>query len=286
MPKKLTRTQVIKQLLQQQETTKPPPGQHYLEETAGYLKCVRCGTNVHKRSNEQTFQTFVQGTCLDQPYQQEHAGHTSHVLWQKGNRVTCTQCGITLHLDGQQGLIHTAAVKKPCKGSGSQSSTPLTEIFRRQVEQASQHEASGSSSAPEPDSPPEQQDAADQVKRPRLGTTTMPQQPANRDPRPTPRRLHFQTALDTHNQASATVTNALAMTPSLQAVTEATTSSRRVPDTGPARRGHHRGEDKPAQVMPLRHDSTQDLGTPATDSDADAAPSDPEGSHAFTVDFF
>ena len=77
MPKKLTRTQVIKQLLQQQETTKPPPGQHYLEETAGYLKCVRCGTNVHKRSNEQTFQTFVQGTCLDQPYQQEHAGHTT-----------------------------------------------------------------------------------------------------------------------------------------------------------------------------------------------------------------
>ena len=100
MPKKMTRTQVIKHLLHQQHEAKPPPQQHELEETAGYLRCVRCGTNVHKRSNEQVFQAFVQGQCLDQPYTQDHAGHSSHALWQKGNKATCTQCGITLHLDG------------------------------------------------------------------------------------------------------------------------------------------------------------------------------------------
>ena len=77
MHKKMTRTQVIKQILQQQENQRPPPGQHELEETAGYLKCSRCGTNVHKRSNEQLFQDFIHGRCLDQPYQQQHAGHTS-----------------------------------------------------------------------------------------------------------------------------------------------------------------------------------------------------------------
>ena len=136
--KKLTRTQVIKNLLTQQQEMQPPPQQHELEETAGYLRCVRCGTNVHKRTNEAAFQAFVQGQCIDQPYKHEHAGHSSHALWQKGNKAMCAQCGITLHLDGQHRLILTAAVKKPCRGSGSQSSTPLTAIFKKQLEQASQ----------------------------------------------------------------------------------------------------------------------------------------------------
>ena len=124
MPKKMTRTQVIKHLLHQQQEEKPPPQQHELEETAGYLRCVRCGTNVHKRSNEQVFQAFVQGHCLDQPYNQEHAGHSSHALWQKGTKVTCTQCGITLHLDGQHRLILTAAVKSKSPAKAQAATAP------------------------------------------------------------------------------------------------------------------------------------------------------------------
>ena len=145
----------------------PPPQQHELAETAGYLRCVRCGTNIHKRSNEQAFQDFIQGRCYDQPYDTEHAGHNSHALWQKGSKVNCTQCGITLHLDGQQRLILTAAVKKPSKGSHSQSSTPLTEIFRKQMEQASQHSSSESSGVSSP-KPPEHHAKEEKVNKPTL----------------------------------------------------------------------------------------------------------------------
>lgn len=185
----MTRTQVIKHLLHQQQEVKPPPQQHELEETAGHLRCVRCGTNVHKRSNEQVFQAFVQGQCLDQPYNTDHAGHTSHALWQKGNKVTCTQCGITLHLDGQQRLILTAAVKKPCKGSGSNSSTPLTEIFRKQLEQASQHGSQDSSEDTSQQAPQESQVLQAQVKKPRLDHRWTPPSSTEEHPRPTPRRL-------------------------------------------------------------------------------------------------
>ena len=86
LPKKQTRQQVIKQLLQQQKDEVPPQQQHEFDETTGYLRCVKCGANVHKRSNEQLFQAFVQGQCLDQPYTATHEGHSSHVLWQKGQQ--------------------------------------------------------------------------------------------------------------------------------------------------------------------------------------------------------
>ena len=121
LPRKQTRQQVIKQILQQQHEQPPPQQQHIFEETTGYLRCVKCGANVHKRSNEQLFQAFVQGQCVDQPYTAPHEGHRSHALWQKGTKVTCTQCGLSLHLDAHQRLILTAAVKKPCKGAGTGS---------------------------------------------------------------------------------------------------------------------------------------------------------------------
>ena len=216
LPKKQTRQQVIKQLLQQQSEQAPPQQQHELEETTGYLRCVRCGANVHKRSNEQLFQAFVQGQCLDQPYEAPHDGHRSHVLWQKGTRVNCTQCGLSLHLDAHQRLILTTAFKKPCKGAGSTGS-PLEEFFRRQAThtepQSPEDSASGSSH---------------QSQHPKAGTATakrpktQPQQPAEasesqpKGPGPTPRRLHFPTQLDQHAQGTLATSPAQAMTPSPQ----------------------------------------------------------------------
>ena len=216
MAKKMTRTQVIKNLLTQQQEMQPPSQQHELEETAGYLRCVRCGTNVHKRTNEAAFQAFVQGHCIDQPYTQEHAGHSSHVLWQKGNKANCTQCGLTLHLDGQHRLILTAAIKKPCKGSGSQSSTPLTELFRKQLEQASQ------SSTPDSNGDNSQlaealTAPAESAKRPRHEQTRPPQTGHADKPQPTPRRLHFPTELDLHAQGTNRAPAAKAMNPSQDA---------------------------------------------------------------------
>ena len=139
MPKKMTRQQVIKQLLQQQHAEPPTPNRHELEETTGYLRCVRCGSNVHKRSNEQAFQAFVDSQCLDQAYTQPHEGHTSHTLWQKGGEVSCTQCGLNLHLDAQRRVILTGAIRKPCKGAGTAGSPPLTEYFIKQSSAATQH---------------------------------------------------------------------------------------------------------------------------------------------------
>ena len=256
MPKKMTRTQVIKHLLHQQQEEKPPQQQHELEETAGYLRCVRCGTNVHKRSNEQTFQAFVQGQCLDQPYNQDHAGHSSDALWQKGNKVTCTQCGITLHLDGQQRLIHTAAVKKPCKGSGSASSTPLTEIFKKQLEQASQHGSPDSSGDNSQQTPQESQAMHDQVKRPRLDTKGTTQSIQVEQHRPTPRRLHFPTDLDLQEQGTKTDTIAQAMKPShLAAPVPNNSSSHRAQDTVAEATSQTRQADTAALAMTPSHEA-------------------------------
>ena len=261
MPKKLTRTQVIKQILQQQQEVTPPPQQHELEETAGYLRCVRCGTNVHKRSNEQVFQAFVQGQCLDQPYTSAHAGHTSHGLWQKGSKVTCTQCGVTLHLDGQQRLILTAAVKKPCKGSGSSGSPPLTEIFRKQMEQASQHSSPDSAGDTSHMATQEPQALHEQVKKPRLDNR-QPAQPSTEDHhRPTPRRLHFPTGLDLQEQGSKADAAALAMIPSQVAAKAPTRGSGHTADTSqranasmvetasqPSDDNEHEQDDQPLNV--------------------------------------
>lgn len=125
----MTRQQVIKQLLQQQQTEAPAPTQHVLEETAGYLRCIKCGSSVHKRSNEPTFQAFVTGHCLDQACTQPHEGHHSHTLWQKGGKVSCTQCGLSLHLDAQQRVILTAAIKRPCEGAAQAGTPPLTDFL-------------------------------------------------------------------------------------------------------------------------------------------------------------
>ena len=119
---------MIRNLLEQQQAH-PLAKDFSVEETKGYLRCGKCGCSVHKRTN-------VNGPCLDQPYAKTHEGHASHSLWQKGDRVTCRQCGLQLHLDAQQRVILTGALKKLRKGSGISGSPPLSD-FRRQVEQAS-----------------------------------------------------------------------------------------------------------------------------------------------------
>ena len=222
---------------------------------------MRCGTNVHKRSNEQAFQAFVQGQCLDQPYTQDHAGHSSHALWQKGNKATCTQCGITLHLDGQHRLILTAAVKKPCKGSGSQSSTPLTEIFRKQLEQASQSGSPDSSGDTSQQAPHESQALPERVKKPKLEPRWPPQTCHPEHPRPTPRRLHFQTDLDLQEQDPEHAQAAMAMNPSHEAARASTSSSR--------------GNDAPPQAQATADELDSHL-TPGSDPD----------NQPFTVEYF
>ena len=84
--KKVTRAQVIANLLAKQ-TNQQSGSQHTLEETKGYLKCANCGNSVHKRTNEDAFQAFVQGPRINRLYDQPHPGHASHILWQRGDRL-------------------------------------------------------------------------------------------------------------------------------------------------------------------------------------------------------
>ena len=165
LPRKQTRAQHIKELLESQPE-QPISGQHHLAETTGYLKCVVCGLNIHKRVNEAAFTAFTQSPCVNQAYTADHQGHMSHALWQVGERVKCTQCGTTWNLDGQQRVIATQAFHKPCKGAGTKGSPPLSEYFKKKD--------SSSSHSPELDT----------------------QAPAMTATQPAPRRLSFQTALD------------------------------------------------------------------------------------------
>ena len=162
LQKKTTKPQTIKELLAQQDTQPPGPDAHFLTETAGYLKCKKCGVNIHKRTNESAFTDFVNSKCVDQAYTQERQGHHTHALWQKGDKVTCTLCGVQWHLDSQKRVIATTAFRKESRGAGLKGSPPLSDYFK------------ASQPAKEKDAPT--------------------------DKRPTPRRLRFPTALDAQDQ--------------------------------------------------------------------------------------
>ena len=130
LPKKLTRAQQIKEILAKQPD-QPEPGKHQLTETTGYLKCTKCGVNIHKRVNEAAFTEFTQSNCVNQECTAQHTGHPTHALWQIGERVKCTQCGTQWNLDGNQRLIATQALYKPCKGAATRGSPPLSEFFKK-----------------------------------------------------------------------------------------------------------------------------------------------------------
>ena len=128
--KKLTRLQVIRNILQDQEKQPPAQAQHQLEETTGYLRCIKCGTSIHKRTNEQAFTDYINSPCLDGPFEAQHGGHHTHQLWRKGNRISCKQCGIQLHLDSNQRIILTASLLKECKGAGIKGSPSIQSFFK------------------------------------------------------------------------------------------------------------------------------------------------------------
>ena len=191
LSRKPTRAQQIKSLLDQQPEH-PKPGQHQLAETTGYLKCLVCGINVHKRVNEAAFNTFIQSPCVNQAYTQAHTGHPSHALWRTGEKVKCNQCGTHWNLDGELRIIATQALHKPCKGAGAKGSPPISDFFKKKPEQSSSHSSDTS-----------QKPAAMEA-----GSASGP----------TPRRLSFPTALDEQEQAEiAQSMSALAMTPNLNA---------------------------------------------------------------------
>ena len=131
LPKKVTRAQHIRNILAQQQAHPPGPQEHQLAETTGYLKCLKCGLNVHKRTNEAAFSAFIKSPCVDQAFETPRAGHPSHTLWQKGAKISCLQCGIQWHLDSQQRIITTQALGKQCKGAGQKGTPPISEFFKK-----------------------------------------------------------------------------------------------------------------------------------------------------------
>ena len=184
LTKKLTRAQQVKSLLDKQQE-QPVPGHHQLAETTGYLKCLVCGINIHKRVNEDAFNNFIQSTCVNQAFTAAHQGHPSHALWQIGEKVKCTQCGTHWNLDSHLRIIATQAFHKACKGAGGKSTPPISTFFNKKQANSSSH-------------------------------SSEPSQPADAAAtRPTPRRLHFPTALeDVEQEALTHGMSALAMTPS------------------------------------------------------------------------
>ena len=144
------------------------------------------------------------------------------MLWQKGSKVSCAQCGLSLHLDGQQRVILTAAFKKSCKGAAQVGTPPLTDFFARQGTQgtsADKHSSSTSGGAPD-------------------GTT-----------KPTPRRLHFATPL---TQAEDNPNPAQAMISNLEAGSKRTCHS--TPSLG---LGQPQSDAVPTQVAPLSEPLTR-----------------------------
>ena len=124
--RKATRAQLIASLLEKQAQQQSDSA-HTLEETKGYLRCTTCGQSIHKRTNED------QGPCVNQPFEQDHSGHATHLLWQRGDRIHCKHCGTQTHTDAQGRPIATATLQKACKGAPIAASPPLSEFFKRQT---------------------------------------------------------------------------------------------------------------------------------------------------------
>ena len=135
--RKLTRAQVIANLLEQQAQQQPASA-HTLEETKGYLRCTTCGQSTHKRTNEAAFKAYVQSPCINQLYEHTHSGHSNHLLWQRGDKIHCKHCGTQAHTDAQGRPILTATLQKSCKGAPIAASPPISELFKRQTAKASQ----------------------------------------------------------------------------------------------------------------------------------------------------
>ena len=133
--RKATRAQLIASLLEKQAQQQSDSA-HTLEETKGYLKCTTCGQSIHKRTNEEAFNAYVQGPCVNQPFEHDHSGHATHLLWQRGDRIHCKHCGTQTHTDAQGRPIATATLQKACKGAPIAASPPLSEFFKRQTPQA------------------------------------------------------------------------------------------------------------------------------------------------------
>ena len=135
--RKPTRAQVIASLLEKQAQQQPASA-HTLEETKGYLRCTNCGQSIHKRTNEDAFTAYVQGPCVNKPFEHEHSGHSTHLLWQRGDKIHCKHCGTQTHTDAQGRPIATATLQKSCKGAPIAASPPLSEFFKRQTAPAGQ----------------------------------------------------------------------------------------------------------------------------------------------------
>ena len=79
--------------------------EHSFQETTGYLKCTKCSLSVHKRTNEENVQAFIQSRRIDESYAKAHSGHNSHALWQKGKGIKCLNCGAQSHLDADDRVV-------------------------------------------------------------------------------------------------------------------------------------------------------------------------------------
>ena len=126
--KKPTRASRIASLLQLQQEHPTTPEVHHFQETTGYLKCTKCNQAIHKRANEELFNQFLNSTCIDAPFSQEHTAHGTHTLWQIGKGIQCKGCGLHTHLDAQDRLILTKGLQRECKGHKPTSPT-LAQFF-------------------------------------------------------------------------------------------------------------------------------------------------------------
>ena len=179
---KVTRTTAIKKLLEVQQQHPQAQDEHTFQETTGYLKCTKCNLSIHKRTNEESFQTFIHSTCIDAKYEQNHGGHSSHSLWQKGKAIRCVNCGTHSHLDGEEKVILTKALTNACQGNTQRSPT-LLQLFGAQSQRPNRPPTTGSQATP-PLSPGLQ---------------------AEMTP-PAPKKLRFSTETSEHNPAPQAMT--------------------------------------------------------------------------------
>ena len=138
--KKPTRAQTLTEILKLQAEHPPTRNEHTFQQTTGYIKCGKCGMSIHKRANEEAFNSFMNSACIDEQYSQPHEGHKSHQFWQTGNRIHCRSCGIKAHLDADGRIILSANLKRECKGAATRGSPDLKEWFQATAGKQTEHQ--------------------------------------------------------------------------------------------------------------------------------------------------
>ena len=115
-----------RELLQQMLTgALPEMSAHRFELQKNYLVCMECKSRILRHAAKEKLVALATTPCWNGPWEEAEGwdGHSSHVMWRQGGRLSCQQC--KSHAISKEGkFIASKQLRLPCGADGRQSKLP------------------------------------------------------------------------------------------------------------------------------------------------------------------